>query len=137
MALSSGDWAEALTHMRVQVREAGLSDLDERVILDFRTTPSSSADFRRYLDSLISALGERSYSTFQRSLDVFRQSLECESGEPIEGIEVRVEERDFAVYATNRIDLAQQQDLTPVIEDLKQLRQDLLAAGVLDEQDGA
>lgn len=137
MAISDDDWAEVLMHMRIRVREAGLADLDERVTLDLRTTQSPSADFRRYLDSIISALGERSYLTYQRTLDIFRGSLETESGGAIEGVEVRVEERDYAIYSTNRIDLSQQEDLHQMIGDLKRLRQDLLTAGVIDEQDDA
>src|SRR5215469_14344968 len=111
MALSSDDWAEILKHTRTRVREAGLRDLDEQVTLDFRPTESGSADVLRYLDSLISALGERSRSTYQRALDTFREYVRTEDGTSVQGIEVRVQDRDFNIFSTHRVDLADELDL--------------------------
>lgn len=134
MALSNDDWAEVLQHTRTRVREAGLSDVDERVALDFRPTESASADFLRYLDSVISALRERSSSTFQRAFDTFREYVRTEDGTPVQGIEVRVEERDFRIFPTHRIDLGDQPNLGVSIEELTRLRHALLSSGLFDEQ---
>lgn len=132
MPLSHEDWIDVLTHTRRRVREAGFGDLDERVTLDFRSTQSPPVDFLRYLDSLISAVGERSYSTYQRTMDIFQQSMSTESGRPVEGIEVQIEDTDRAVYGADRVDLSDSEDLSEVLDALKRLRADI--GDLVDEQ---
>jgi len=134
MTLSKEDWQDILGHTRARVREAGLAEIDMQVTMDFRTTESSGADFLRYLTSLISALGERSYSGYQRTLDTFRECLRSENGKPIEGVEIRIEDRDYGVYGTSLVSLADQTDLSIVIGELKNLRKELLEAGLFDEE---
>lgn len=133
MANSAIDWAEVLAHARMRVREVGLSEIDARVTMDFRTSQSPTHDFRNYLNSVINALGESSYSGYQRAMNIFHECLRTKNGGLIQGIEVRVDERDFGVYSTESVRLDDQRDHTALLAELKQLRRDLEQSGVFNE----
>jgi hypothetical protein len=133
MSLSRADWEELLTHTRMRVREAGLTEIDVHVTMDFRSSQSPSQDFRNYLGSVINAVGERSYSGYRRAMDIFRESVKTEDGTEISGIEVRVGDQDFGVYRASTIRLDDQVDLTALVSALKRLQGDLEQAGLFDE----
>ena len=134
MSLSKKDWQEILHHTRAKVQEVGLADVDLQVTMDFQATGSPCADFSRYLSSLISALSERSCFGYQKTLDIFRECLTSENGKQIEGIEIRVVDRDHGMYGSSLISLSDQNDLSTLILDLKNLQNELLDAGLFDEE---
>jgi hypothetical protein len=132
MALSRDDWREMLAHIRTQVREVGLADIDDRIAGDIRASVDSRDDFSRYLAMLLRALNEQSYSGYKRALRAIRESIRTEEGGPIEGIEILVTEADANLYQTRRIDLEELTDLAPVISDLAELYTNLKRAGEFD-----
>jgi hypothetical protein len=132
MAFSREEWADILVHTRRRVREAGLVDLDERVTLDFRTTQSAGEDFLRYLDSLISAVSERSHSTYRRAMEIFQHSVSTQSGRAVQGIEVQIADADRVVYGADRVDLADNEDWGETLRELKGLRE--VIEGLLNEE---
>lgn len=119
------EWADVLNHLRKRVREVGLADLDDLIASDFRMSPIPSSDVLRYLDILISALNERSQLGYRRALEALRDSVDSESGQPIEGIEVAITEDDVRLFRRERIDLASTQDYTEVVAELTAIRDTL------------
>jgi hypothetical protein len=132
--MTSEDWREILEHTRMRVRQAGLSDVDEVVTLDLLSTTIPRDDFLQYLTRLIGAVSERSYSGYIRALQKIRESVTTEGGGSIEGIEIRVTESDFNLYRTERIDLSELNDFSPLIDQLKRLRMEIENSGTLNEQ---
>lgn len=130
---TSIDWAEVLTHTRMRVRDVGLTEIDARVTMDFRTSQKPSQDFRNYLTSVINAIGESSYSGYQRTIKIFNECLRTENGTQIEGVEVRVDDRDFGVYRADIIRLDDQRDWAELVKELKQLQVDLEQSGLFNE----
>jgi hypothetical protein len=125
MPLSNDDWEDVLAHTRERVREVGLADEDIQIMLDFRSEESTMLNFLSYLDSLLNAVGERSSSRYQQTLDVLRQSVSTEKGGEISEIDIQVDERDYGLLGAQRIQLGNQADFSVLIEELKKLREDI------------
>ena len=123
MALTNADWAEVLDHTRRSVREAGLADVDRRVTLDFQTTENAEWDFLRYLDGVTSGVKEKSLAGYNRALDVLNSAVRTEDDEQIDEIDVVCVDNDARLYATDRIDLRQAQDFSPLIRELQLLEE--------------
>lgn len=133
MPLSDSDWSEVLDHTRRRVREAGLEDVDRRVTLDFRPSKNPSADFLRYVSSVIAGTTEKSLSGYTRALGALREGLTVEGAQQVQGITVAFNEGETRLYGVERIDLGEAQDLRPLILELEKLREYLTRNGVQGE----
>ena len=104
--MSSDEWVEVFNHLRLQVRVVGLTELDDIIASDFRTSQSPSRDTLRYLDTLISSLKERSQLGYKQALENLRNSVDTESGHPIEDIEIVMTGDDVRLFGIERMSLA-------------------------------
>jgi hypothetical protein len=131
--MTNDEWREVLEHTRTRIRQAGFMAVDESVTLDFQSTASAKNDFLRYLSQLISALSERSHSGYMKALQRIQKSVCTENGGVVEGIEIRVSDRDYNLYRTERIDLSELNDLTLLIEQLQRLKGEIANSEAFNE----
>lgn len=131
--MTNDEWEEILEHTRKRIRQAGFMVVDESIMLDFQSTTNAKNDFLRYLSQLINALSERSHSGYMKALQRIQESVSTESDGLVEGIEIRVSDNDYKLYRTDRIDLSELNDLTPLIEKLKGLKGEIENGGEFNE----
>lgn len=131
--MTNDEWGEVLEHTRMRIRQAGFIAIDESIALDFQSTASAKNDFLRYLSQLISALSERSHSGYKKALQKIQTTVRTENDGEVEGIEIRVSDRDLNLYRTERIDLSELNDLTLLIEQLQRLKGEIANSEALDE----
>lgn len=131
--MTNDEWSEVLEHTRMRIRQAGFMAVDEAVTLDFQSTTSARNDFLRYLSQLIYALSERSRSGYMKALRKIQDSVRTENDGQVEGIEIRVTDRDYKLYRTERIDLSELSDLTALIDQLQKLKGEIANSEAFNE----
>lgn len=131
MELTNKDWGDILDHMRLRVREAGLTDLDDRIFIDFLITNDSRRDFSRYLSALINALTQISNYRHTKTLNIFQDVLGTERAQHVDGIEIIFSDVDSQLFGAKQFDLANAENLAPLIRELELLGGYLMSKGLL------
>jgi hypothetical protein len=68
-----------------------------------------------------------------KALQRIQKSVCTENGGVVEGIEIRVSDRDYNLYRTERIDLSELNDLTLLIEQLQRLKGEIANSEAFNE----
>lgn len=135
MSVSTGDWNELLTHMRTRVREVGLGIIDDRLMGARPDVAEGKDAFLWYFSALHEVARAHSSAVYEKALQRFRAYVEVPPGvNGIQGIEIRVSERDRMHFDSDSVPLDSLADLSVLAEELEKLKESLRRSGVFDEQ---
>lgn len=124
--MNDNDFTELLQYLRGRLRRAGLGSLDERLLSsNVLSAETPSERLLRYLEMLEVEFSLQTDRSQAQLIERLRRVVATESGEPIQGVEVRFSEVDRELYGADRFDLWPTREMDTLVERLRALRSEL------------
>jgi len=123
---SMDDYRDILRSTRKTLIDAGLGGVDERIVSDLRDLQGPFDELVHYIKLLIDEISLGADEQIKRVLRRVRASVHTESGEPIEGIEVRLSPEEHHRYGVERLIFGPDKTLQKIVTDLQLLLDELM-----------
>ena len=123
MALSEVDLQDIFDFLRIKVRQSGLSDVDLRIMSNFRPSESAFRDVIYYLKSLTGVARVSSKEQYRETLERLRRYVNTEEKRSVTGIEVELTPAEREQFRVDKIDLSLAPALTNLITELESIMQ--------------
>lgn len=115
--------AEALRYFQIAMRQAGLGELNARLVQGTRADPGPPrVQLSRYLEGLSTELRLETDESVRQIVAAFNRVAETESGRSIDGISVHLTDEDQQTFGVDVINLGTPNGLDAVISRLDDLR---------------
>ncbi len=125
MALNDTDYAEILSFLRRLLQQNGLGSMDDRLTRSIRGSEGAYYDLVFFLKRLIEEINLGTDRQLGSVLSRFRDVVETESDQSIQGIRVSLTEEEQRVFQTETIDFAPDPQSQEVVTDLLRLLDEL------------
>ena len=123
--MTNQDYRDILRATRSMLREAGLSNIDERIMSDVRGSEGAFWDLTYYLKHLTEEIALGSDRQLSSVLRRVRRNVQTQTGEEIEGIRVALVGEDRERYDMQHIDFAPNPALDEIAQELRSLIEEL------------
>lgn len=126
--MEESDYAEVLDHIRAELRESNLADVDQAAFTAIDGGPDVGARdvLFSYLNLLERELRLRSAGTAQEALRRLNEDVRTTDGLPVEGFEVILDPAARVFARRDSFDLSELPDLSREIAALRQLRTEIM-----------
>jgi hypothetical protein len=107
MSLNASDYNEILSHLRKEVQNAKLVQIDAAIMEDIKFSETPKQELTYYLKGLFTELSLISRKQFLKTQSILNECVRTENGKPIEGIKVELTSQERQVFQVEEIDLSE------------------------------
>ncbi len=119
MALTDNEYHEILHHIRKTINQVGLGGIDERIISEMHDAQGPFYELIYYLKLLVDEIALGSDEQIKSVLRRIRESVETETGEPIQGIELQLTPEEADRYRTKNFVFGPDPALQEIVAELR------------------
>jgi hypothetical protein len=106
MSLSPSDYGEILAHLRKEVQDARLAQIDAAIMEDIKFSETPKQELSYYLKGLYTELSLISQRQFLKTQFILNENVRTENGEKIVGIKVELTPQEKDLFQVDEIDLS-------------------------------
>lgn len=116
--MNDQDYREILGTIRRRLRDLGLGTIDELIITNMRGSEGAFWDLERYLKHLREEVRLGSDFQYRETMRRMGRYVVTESKQPLRGIRIELSEEEQARYQMRYLDIAPNQEMGRIAEEL-------------------